>query len=387
VKLTLLTNPVQITASGWSEFVMRHPEGSIFQSPDMYDFFRAVPRFDPEVIGVGSDSGQLIGILLAVTIREMKGPLSFFSARTVVYGGPLIADDVENRNEIAGMLLKGLKQAVSGRSIFIQFRNFFSMEPLSVVFEEKGFHLRDRLNRIVDTSDRERMIRNMSESRWRQIRKGLGIQSAVGSRQSAVSSQQSGVGSQIMEPGTRNPEPETRNPEPGILTHARIIVPSDISQVREFYDILFHLYRYKIKKPLPPWEFFEQFYIFSREGKLGAILLVEYKGKIIGGILSPVTPGKTIYEWYVCGLDQEYREVHPSVLATWAAMDHACEHSIPKFDFMGLGIPNRDYGVREFKSRFGGEMVNYGRFAMVNNRFFYFIAETGYNFLSLFRKI
>jgi hypothetical protein len=306
----------------------------------------------------------------------------------------LIVEGAENRYEIAGMLFKGLKQAVSGRSIFIQFRNFFSMEPLNEVFEEEGFHLRDRLNRIVDTSDRDRMIRNMSESRWRQIRKGLGIQSAVGSRRSGVGSRESGVWSQIMELGTRNPEPGTRNLEPGTrnlepgtINHARIIVPRDISQVREFYEILYRLYRYKVKKPLPPWEFFEQFYILSREGKIGAILLVEYQGKIIGGILSPVTPGKTIYEWYVCGLDQEYKDIHPSVLATWAAMDYAVRHDIRSFDFMGLGIPGREYGVREFKSRFGGEMVNYGRFARINNNFFYALAETGYNFLSLLKKI
>ncbi len=107
----------------------------------------------------------------------------------------------------------------------------------------------------------------------------------------------------------------------------------------------------------------------------------------MGGILSPVTPGKTIYEWYVCGLDQQYKEVHPSVLATWAALEYAVEHNIPEFDFMGVGIPEREYGVREFKSRFGGEMVNFGRFARINHKYYYAIAETGYNLLSYLKKI
>jgi lipid II:glycine glycyltransferase (peptidoglycan interpeptide bridge formation enzyme) len=157
--------------------------------------------------------------------------------------------------------------------------------------------------------------------------------------------------------------------------------------VRDFYEILHDLYRHKVKKPLPAWDFFEQFYQLSKDGRLGTIQLVEYQGRIIGGILSPVTPGKTIYEWYVCGLDQQYREVHPSVLATWAALDFAVKNNIPRFDFMGVGIPDRKYGVRDFKARFGGEMVNYGRFARVNNRFVYVISEIGYNIVTLLKKI
>lgn len=341
-KLSLVNDPKQIPMGKWDEFVSSHRDGSVFHSPGMYNFFLAVPSFDPKVMCVMEDPGRLKGILLAVTIREMKGPLAFFSSRTVIYGGPLIDQDGGNREEILDMLLKGLIRAVKHSAIFIQFRNFFSQDDSLSTFKSNGFHLRDRLNLLVDTTDRETVIRNMSASRWRQIRKG---------------------------------------------GEAKIIIPSSLTQVREFYEILFRLYKFKVKKPLPPWEFFEKFYHFSLEGKLGVILLVEYRGKIIGGILSPVTPGKTIYEWYVCGLDHEYREAHPSVLATWAAMEYAFKHNIPRFDFMGVGIPGREYGVREFKSRFGGETVNYGRFARINNRFFYTVSEAGYNVLSWLKKV
>ena len=343
MKLSLITDPSQIASSAWSDFVLSHPDGTVFQSPEMFEFFSAVPKFSPSVIAVKDETGRLAGIMLAVTIRELRGPSAFFSSRTVIYGGPIISPDAENQEEILDLLLKGLIKTVKKHAIFIQFRNFYSPDNHLKTFESHGFHLRERLNLLVDTSDRETLIRNMSASRWRQIRRGGEV--------------------------------------------ARIILPTDISQVRTFYDILYKLYRYKVKKPLPPWEFFEQFYHFSQRGKLGMILLVEYKDRIVGGILSPITPGKTIYEWYVCGLDQEYKEVHPSVLATWAALEYAVNHQIPQFDFMGVGIPGREYGVREFKLRFGGQMVNYGRFARINNRAFYFVAEAGFNFLTWFRKI
>jgi lipid II:glycine glycyltransferase (peptidoglycan interpeptide bridge formation enzyme) len=86
-------------------------------------------------------------------------------------------------------------------------------------------------------------------------------------------------------------------------------------------------------------------------------------------------------------LDEEYKNLFPSVLATWAAIDYAVQNKIMTFDFMGVGVPNRDYGVREFKARFGGNLVNYGRFGKINNQFVYVVTEVGYNILSLLRRI
>lgn len=299
----------------------------------------------PVVIALADkETSSVKGLLVGVTIREMKGLAGYFSSRTVIYGGPLISPEATNRMEILLSLLDGLVKMVRNHAIFIQFRNFSSQKKSEQIFKTSGFHLRDRLNLIVDTSSMETVIKNMSESRWRQVRKSLGHE-------------------------------------------AKCRFPENLMEVRAFYDILHELYKLKVKKPLPGWEFFEQFYRISNEGRLGVILLVEFQGKIIGGILAPVTPGKTIYEWYVCGLDQQYKEVHPSVLATWAAIDYAVNNNIPRFDFMGVGIPEREYGVRDFKARFGGDLVNYGRFARINNRTLFFLAELGYNALAALKKI
>jgi len=316
----------------------------------------------PVVVGIADKrNSSLTGLLIGVTIREMRGLAGYFSSRTVIYGGPLIDPYAPDRREILHMMLGSLISQVRNHSIFIQFRNFSSQAAVLNDFESDGFYLRDRLNLILDTSSRETVINNMSESRWRQVRKGLGIR--------------------------RTGDQAIRRSDEVDGQFAKIIRPESITQVRAFYDILYDLYKYKVKKPLPSWEFFEQFYRISIEGKLGVILLVQYQEKIIGGILAPVTPGKTIYEWYVCGLDQQYKGVYPSVLATWAALDYAVKNNIPNFDFMGVGIPEREYGVRDFKARFGGELVNYGRFARINNKAFYAVAELGYNFLSLIKKI
>jgi hypothetical protein len=360
--LYLVTDPEKLRQLGWSSFVEEHPEGTIFQSPEMFEFLNNVPKFLPVIIAVTGENERISGVLLGVIIREMKGLAGYFSSRTVIYGGPLIAPDAPDRQEILQMMLNGLIHKVRNHAIFIQFRNFGSQKAMLKTFESAGFHLRDRLNLIVDTSSMETVIRNMSTSRWRQVRKGLGI-------------------------GRLDDRAIGRLKESDDGHFAKIIRPENLAQVRALYDILYVLYKYKVKKPLPSWEFFEQFYRISKEGRLGVVFLVEYQGKIIGGIFAPVTPGKAIYEWYVCGLDQQYKEVYPSVLATWAALDYAVNNNIPRFDFMGVGIPEREYGVRDFKARFGGELVNYGRFARINNRIFYAVAEAGYNVLSLIKKI
>lgn len=123
----------------------------------------------------------------------------------------------------------------------------------------------------------------------------------------------------------------------------------------------------------------------SRNEKIGKYFLVEYNKEIIGGIMCPITPDKAIYEWYVCGLDGQHNGIYPSVLATWAPIDYALKKGLKYFDFMGAGKPDQNYGVREFKSKFGGESVNFGRFERINNRFLYKLGKIGIKLRSIIK--
>ena len=69
-------------------------------------------------------------------------------------------------------------------------------------------------------------------------------------------------------------------------------------------------------------------------------------------------------------------------MATWAAIDYANKNMIERFDFMGAGKPNDGgYGVRDFKAKFGGELVEYGRFRYICNPFLYKIGILGVKIL------
>nr|NQU93820.1 peptidoglycan bridge formation glycyltransferase FemA/FemB family protein [Bacteroidota bacterium] len=330
----------------WDAFLSGHRNGTVLQSHFMYRLFDASEHFRPVFVYCLDDNDEILGLLLGVKIRESGGIKGFFSSRVVVYGGPLVAETVADNNEVVDLLMDSLVDTVRRDTVFIQFRASYDLKGYGDVFEKHGFRWLPRLNSLIDTTDTATVMAGMSASRRRQVKKSF-------------------------------------------LNGARIIRPDKVEQVRVFYEILYSLYKFRVKKPLPDWTFFKYFYELTHEQDLGRIFLVEFRGKVVGGIMCPFYPGKAVYEWYVCGLDEEYKSsgIYPSVLATWAAIEFASENNFRIFDFMGVGKPGVPYGVRDFKMKFGGKTVNYGRFIRINNRLLYHVAEAGYNMLAWLKKI
>ena len=281
----------------------------------------------PFAYGVAED-GVLKGVVVGFVTVEQSRWRQFFTRRAIINGGPLLAEDIST--ETLRLLLRRLREEVSKEAIYIEMRNFNDYSRWKDRFEACGFAYQPHLNFHLDCSEEAVIQRNMHESRRRQVRKGLAS------------------GAVIEEAKTEQ-------------------------EVRDFYRILEQLYRRKVKTPLFGLEFFLAF--FRQEW--GKYLLVKYEGKVIGGMMCPILEGRTIYEWYVCGLDEPYREQHPSVLATYAAMQYAAEHGLPRFDFMGAGKPEEDYGVRAFKAQMGGKLVEYGRFLLIAKPLLYRIGVLG----------
>ena len=78
-----------------------------------------------------------------------------------------------------------------------------------------------------------------------------------------------------------------------------------------------------------------------------------------------VADERTVYEWFECGLNAEFKDQYPSVLATFAGIQLALKTNRSRYDMMGAGEPGVPYGVRDFKSEFGGTLVEHGRFLSV----------------------
>lgn len=333
MSIRTITNINQINQKDWENFVHHHPNGNPFQSPQFYNFLSRQADFEPLIISAWNDN-ILKGILLAYNQKKGNRLKGFFSKRTIVYGGPLLQDN--QKDEVFNCLITELNK--QSNSIYTEFRNLFSLDTFKNQFQLSGFQYNPHLNNIVSipAAEEKDPIQILNSSKRRQVRKSL-------------------------------------------KSGAKIIVPRGKEDIKAFYDILKKLYKEKVKKPLPEWSFFEEFY--NRED-LGKYLLIQQDENIIGGIMCPIFKD-TIYEWYIAGLDGKIKNVYPSVLATYAPIEYAANNGLKYFDFMGAGKPGQDYGVREFKSKFGGKELENGRFVRINNKILYSIGRMGLKILSL----
>ena len=327
-KLVTILSYSEIDKAEWGALVAGAETATWFQTEAAYLFFASLPTMmHPFAYGVAED-GVLKGVVVGFVTVEQSRWRQFFTRRAIINGGPLLAEDIST--EALRMLLGRIREEVSKEAIYIEMRNFNDYSRWKDSFEACGFAYQPHLNFHLDCSEEAVIQRNMHESRRRQVRKGL-VSGAV-----------------IEEANTEQ-------------------------DVRDFYRILEQLYRRKVKTPLFGLEFFLAF--FRQEW--GKYLLVKYEGKVIGGMMCPILEGRTIYEWYVCGVDEPYREQHPSVLATYAAMQYAADHGLPRFDFMGAGKPEEDYGVRAFKAQMGGQLMEHGRFLLIAKPLLYRIGVLG----------
>lgn len=312
----------------WEEFVLNHPNGNFFQSFIAFDFFKDLPGHKPFVFAV-IENETMSGVLVAIIMKE-PGLKGYFSRRCIVWGGPLCKDIFT-----CNLLVKELIKQTKKKSIYIEFRNLFDTSNFKNSFEENKIIFVEWLNYIVKISDFEANKKKLNDSKRRQVNKSL-------------------------------------------KSGAQIHLAESITEVHSLYMLFQELYRDKIKKPLPSFSFFEKIYLSENVGR---IFVVKHDNKVIGGAVCPIYKDR-IYEWYVCGMDREIKNIYPSALATWAPIEYAAKNGLKYFDFMGAGSPDADYGVREFKSQFGGELFEFGRYIRINNRLLYTIGKFGLKFFS-----
>ncbi len=297
----------------------------------------------------GRAGNRLVGVIVGYITRERNAIKQFFTRRAIIIGGPLLAEDISDEAlsallsavknlpilnpSLKGRTLDSTKQspfpsgkAGVGLPIYIETRNFHDYSRWKKVFQNAGFAYQPHYDIHVHCT----ATHTMTEQRVRQVKKAL----------------KNGV---------------------------EIVLATSEQEIRDWYQILSRLYRTKVRTPLWSEAFFLHFY---RSG-VGKYLLVKYQDKVIGGMMCPILNNKAIYEWYVCGLDEEYRELYPSVMATYAAIEYAKSNNLPLFDFMGAGKPNVPYGVRDFKMEFGGELVEHGQFLCVRKPLLYEIGKFG----------
>ena len=302
--------------------------------------------FAPFVVAVSDERLGIRGICVGYVTKEKSAIRQYFTRRAIIIGGPCLADDATNEevqflmDEVRQQLQNlDLRFKILNSPIYIETRNFNDYSKWKGAFEKAGFSYQPHLNFHVDTSSIEIVEENIHKSRKRDIRTSL-------------------------------------------RDGAFIIESPTLEQVHAMYDILLHLYKTRVKTPLFPFSFFEALWKQS----YAHFLLIgrineQNETEVIGGTVNVEMQGKGVYEWFACGRDGEWKSIFPSSLATYAGIRYAAEHGFPRFDMMGAGTPNEAYGVRDFKAKFGVQLVEHGLYLSITKPLLYKIGVLGVRIL------
>jgi len=329
--MKLLKNK-EISRDKWLELINNSIFSSPFQHPSFYESINSIDDYSADVFAV-EVSGSLKVLVVVVHYKE-QGIKAFFSRRGIIYGGPLCLD---SNKQPLHFLLERVIKTYKGKTIYLETRNFFDYSPFKESFVNTGWSYKPYLNFHLSLKNRSKdnVLSLFNYNRRREIKQSLSEETTYG-------------------------------------------LCEDEKEIEGIYDILKDLYSKKVKLPLPALSYF----LDLNRNQIVKVFVVKHNGKIIGGSICPFLENRAIYTYYYCGLRNYHKRIFPTHLAVLAAIEYAIDNNIPLFDFMGAGKPNDKYGVRDYKSQFGGELVEHGRFIKILNPFLYQIGKLGIKVLS-----
>lgn len=321
--MELISDINSIDFSRWSQFIWEHPDGNIFQTPEIFKVYQNTPNYTPIII-VCQDTSGILGVLLAVVQKESGWLMGHFSSRSIIFGGPLV---LNNDLTILNYLILEYNKIIQQKAIYSQFRNLCTQNDKIETFANNKFNYEDHLNILLDLSIGETALFNgFSKSRKKGIKKAQ-------------------------------------------HENFTIKISNEKADISDFYDLVKLTYN-RIKIPLPPKSHFIELANTLTSDDYKIFLIKKDDITIIA--LFTLVFKKTIYGYYMGSTnDKEIIKRKPIDLLFWEVFKWAIDNDLQYFDWMGAGKPNKDYGVRDFKLEYGGQLVNYGRFEKIHNPLLY----------------
>jgi len=322
----------------WSEFVYRHPYGNIFQTPEMAEVYKRTKNYEPISLAVIDGSDNILAILLGVVIRYGRGIGKLFSSWSLIQGGPLF---IKNEKGIKAfrILMEYYDEVAQKRALYTQIRNMWDTSEISDFFSSIGYEYEEHLNFLINLNRSEGEI-------WRDIHK---------SRRKGIN--------RALKRGIFIEELQNKK-----------LIPI-------FYNIIKETYK-NAKIPLDDISLFKAAFELLVPKNMAKFYMAKYEDIYVGARAVLCYRG-LIYDWYAGALS-DYLSLYVNEALVWYILKEGANSEYHTFDFGGAGNPYKEYGVREFKRRFGGKMVNYGRYMRVYSPIKMKIAEKGFE---IYRKI
>ena len=318
----------------WSEFVHNHPQGNIFQTPEMAEVYKRTKNYEPISLAlVDTKNDKILAVLQAVVIKEISGFLSAFSARSIIQGGPLFIENEKGIEALKVLMEHYDKIATQKKALYTQIRTMWDTTNISSFLNSNGYEYEERLNFLIDLNRPEEEI-------WRDIHK---------SRRKGIN----------------------RAFNRGVV----------IEEVRDkkfipiFYGIVEETYK-NARIPLADISLMESAFELLAPKNMATFYMAKYEDIYVGARVVLNYKG-LIYDWYAGALS-DYLSLYVNEALVWHILKEGANNRYHTFNFGGAGKPNEEYGVREFKRRFGGKMVNFGRYKKIHSPIKLKIAEKGF---------
>jgi predicted N-acyltransferase len=277
--------------------------------------------------------------MVPVQVTVGRGLFRIFSTRAIAYGSILCSPSAED-NQAVEMLLSAYFNEVDKSVIYSELRNISDLKRIQPILIRNGFTLKDHLNYLINLDfPPEQILQRIGARTRKHIRRGL--------RRGDV-----------------------------IVEEAQ-----DESALSACYKLL-HQTFHNARVPLPDRSLFESaFNVLYPKGMIR--FLIARVGNVPAAASIELLHKKTIYGWFG-GMDRAFGSYNPNEMLMWDILKWGANNGYQLYDFGGAGIPGQPYGVRDFKAKFGGKLVCFGRNTCIHAPRRFFIGNTGYR---LYRRI
>jgi CelD/BcsL family acetyltransferase involved in cellulose biosynthesis len=318
--------------TAWRDFVLEHPLSNVFHTPEMFQVFARAQGHRPLLWAAVDGGGQPLALLLPVQITLFDGPMRPLSTRAIVYGGVLHDSSPQGR-EALELLLRSYARQTRG-VLFTEMRNMTDLSEIQPLLQACGFEYEEQLNYLIPL-DRpaEEVLQCIGQRTRKRIRRGL-----------------------------RKGEVLVREIQ-------------EREELTLFYDLVSKSYA-AARVPLAHRSLFEAaFDLLYPRGMVK--FLLAWIGPACVAASAELIRGDMIFGWY-SGVDRAYSASVPNELLMWHLLEWGANNGCAVYDFGGAGRSYEEYGVRDFKSKFGGDLVSYGRNTLVHAPGMLAISKVGY---------
>jgi len=316
----------------WRRFVADHPQGNIFHTPEMFQVFGATKGHRPE-LWAATTAERILALWLPVQITLKDGVFRRMTTRSVVYGGVLCAAGAEGR-EALRQLLRAYVWEAGKASLFTEVRNTADLSEIQPLLQAGGFVYEDHLNYLINLDRSPTEILDTIGSRTRKnIRRGL----RKGTVEIEIIKERADV----------------------TACHALLSQTYNLAQI-----------------PLADFSLFQSAFDVLHPKNMVRFTVARID-RAIAAVSIELLYKRTVYGWYG-GLNRNYSSYAPNELLMWHILEWGAQSGYQIYDFGGAGRADESYGVRDFKAKFGGDLVCFGRNIAVHAPVFFRLSRRVY---------